>query len=106
MTAGLPSAAAPLGGWEAPDHMGRGEFFGHSLSARALLYAATGDARWKRQLDYLVAELGKCQQALGSSGYLHAEPESIFDRLEAGENVQGIYYTVHKLMAGLLDVYT
>jgi hypothetical protein len=105
VTAGLPSTAAPLGGWESPDHMGRGEFFGHSLSARAMLFAATGDARWKRQLDYLVAELSKCQQALGSTGYLHAEPESIFDRLEAGEDVQGVYYTVHKLMAGLLDVY-
>jgi uncharacterized protein len=105
-TAGLPSKSAPLGGWEAPDHMGRGEFFGHSLSARAMLYAATGDAQWKRQLDYLVGELAKCQKASGASGYLHAEPESIFDRLEAGENVQGIYYPVHKLMAGLLDTYT
>jgi hypothetical protein len=105
LTAGLPTTAAPLGGWESPNHGGRGEFFGHSLSARALLYAATGEARWKRQLDYLVAELSKCQQALGTSGYLHAEPESVFDHLEAGDHVEGIYYTVHKLLAGLLDTY-
>jgi DUF1680 family protein len=106
VTAGLPSTAAPLGGWESPNHGGRGEFFGHSLSARALLYAATADPHWKRQLDYLVAELGKCQKAFGSTGYLHAEPESFFDRLEAGDKgVEGIYYTVHKLMAGLLDTY-
>ncbi len=105
LTAGLPTKAAPLGGWESPNHMARGEFFGHSLSARAMLYAATGDDRWKRQLDYLVAELAKCQRALGNSGYLHAEPESIFDRLEAGDHVEGIYYTVHKLLAGLLDTY-
>ncbi len=106
VTAGLPSTAAPLGGWESPDHGGRGEFFGHSLSARAMLYVATGEDRWKRQLDYLVAELAKCQRALGGSGYLHAEPESVFDRLEAGDrSVEGLYYTVHKLMAGLLDTY-
>jgi uncharacterized protein len=105
LTAGLPTTAQPLGGWEAPGDMGRGEFFGHSLSARAMLYAATGDERLKKQLDYLVAELAKCQAALGSHGYLHAEPETIFDRLEAGENVQGLYYAVHKLMAGLLDMY-
>jgi DUF1680 family protein len=105
LTAGLPSSAEPLGGWEHPEHMGRGEFFGHSLSARAMLYAVTRDERLHQQLDYLVAELARCQQALGASGYLHAEPESFFDRLERGENVQGIYYTVHKLLAGLLDVY-
>jgi hypothetical protein len=106
VTAGLPSTAAPLGGWESPSHGARGEFFGHSLSARAMLYAATGDARWKRQLDYLVAELAKCQRALGTSGYLHGEPESVFDRLEAGHrDVEGLYYTIHKVMAGLLDTY-
>ena len=53
-----------------------------------------------------MAELGKCQKALGPTGYLHAEPESVFDRVEAGDrNVEGLYYTVHKLMAGLLDTY-
>jgi hypothetical protein len=31
ITAGLPSSAEPLGGWEAPDNYGRGEFFGHYL---------------------------------------------------------------------------
>jgi uncharacterized protein len=106
LTAGLPTTAKPLGGWESPEHGARGEFFGHSLSARAMLYAATGDKRLKRQLDYLVAELGKCQDALGPGGYLHAEPESVFDRLEKDfGGVEGIYYTVHKLMAGLLDVH-
>jgi DUF1680 family protein len=105
LTAGLPTSAQPLGGWEAPNDFGRGEFFGHCLSACAMLYAQTGDERLKAKTDYLVAELAKCQKALGTSGYLHAEPESYFDKLERGENVMGIYYTVHKIMAGLLDVY-
>ena len=47
VNAGLPSSAAPLGGWEqdTPSRAGelRGHFTGHYLSAAALLYASTGD---------------------------------------------------------------
>ena len=43
LNAGLPSTAAPLGGWEAPDVELRGHTAGHYLSALALMYAATGD---------------------------------------------------------------
>ncbi|HEX5439142.1 MAG TPA: beta-L-arabinofuranosidase domain-containing protein, partial [Gemmatimonadaceae bacterium] len=40
VTAGLPSSAEPLGGWEAPDNELRGHFAGgHYLSACALLGA-------------------------------------------------------------------
>jgi DUF1680 family protein len=91
VTAGLRSTAKPLGGWEAPDNFRRGEFFGHSLSACAMIYAMTGDEELKAKADRLVAELAKCQAALGPSGYLSAEPESDFDRLEAGQFVQGIW---------------
>src|SRR6266404_1319681 len=41
VNAGLPSAAQPLGGWEAPDCELRGHFVGHYLSACALMYAST-----------------------------------------------------------------
>jgi DUF1680 family protein len=105
VNAGLPSAAKPLGGWESPDNPSRGEFVGHSLSARAMLYALTGDQRLKQQLDYLVAQLGKCQRALGRGGYLSVQPESVFTELEGGHSRVGAYYTIHKLMAGLLDAY-
>src|SRR5579862_316609 len=47
LTAGLPSTAEPLGGWEKPDTDMRGPFLGHYLSACALMYAATGDADLK-----------------------------------------------------------
>jgi hypothetical protein len=52
-----------------------------------------------------VAELAKCQNALGG-GYLSAFPESFFDRVEARQNVWAPYYTIHKIMAGLVDMYT
>src|SRR5438105_2921578 len=46
VNAGLPSSAAPLGGWEAPDVELRGHTAGHYLSALSLMYASTGDARF------------------------------------------------------------
>jgi len=38
VTAGIPSAATPLGGWEAPDVELRGHSIGHYLTALALMY--------------------------------------------------------------------
>jgi hypothetical protein len=109
VTAGLPTTAQPLGGWEAPTCELRGHFVGHYLSACALMYASTGDEALKQRVDYMVAELAKCQEALPSQGYnkgfLSAYPESFFDRLDAGKKVWAPYYTLHKIMAGLLDVY-
>lgn len=69
------------------------------------MYASTGDERIKAKSAELVAELAKCQQALGE-GYLSACPTSFFDRLETGRPVWAAYYVVHKMMAGLLDQYT
>ncbi len=42
LTAGLPSAAAPYGGWEGPEMEVRGHFVGHYLSALAMAVNATG----------------------------------------------------------------
>jgi DUF1680 family protein len=102
LNAGLPTSAQPLGGWEDPKCELRGHFVGHYLSACAQMYAATGDELFKQRVDYMVGELGKCQEALGD-GYLSAFPTSYFDRLEAGEQVWAPYYTIHKIMAGLFD---
>ncbi len=104
VNAGLPSTATPLGGWESPTTELRGHFVGHYLSACSLMYKSTGDPQWKTRVDYLVTELGKCQDALGG-GYLSAFPTSYFDRLESGEHVWAPYYTIHKIMAGLFDAY-
>ena len=103
LTAGLPSTAAPLGGWEAPDNELRGHYTGHYLSACALMAAQTGDAEIRARGDRIVAELAKCQ---APSGYLSAFPEELFDRLRAGRPAWAPFYTVHKIMAGLLDMHT
>ena len=75
---------------------------GHYLSACALTVAATGDQKLKQKADGIVAELAKCQKALGDSGYLSAFPESFIERAETRQRVWAPYYTLHKIMAGLL----
>ncbi len=105
VNAGLSSSAQPLGGWEAPDCELRGHYAGgHYLSACALMYASSGDEDLKTKADVVVAELGKCQAAL-KSGYLSAFPIEFFDRLRERQRVWAPFYTVHKIMAGLLDMY-
>jgi len=105
LTAGLPTSAAPLGGWEAPDNELRGHFTGHYLSALALMHAQSGDAEAQRRASYVVAELARCQAAIGT-GYLAAFPEELFDRLRVDKRVWAPFYTLHKIMAGLLDEHT
>jgi hypothetical protein len=104
LNAGLPSSAEPLGGWEEPKGELRGHFTGHYLSACALMYASTGDKDIKAKGDYMVAELAKCQAKLGG-GYLSAFPTEFWDRLDARQKVWAPYYTVHKIMAGMFDMY-
>ena len=107
--AGLPlGSSKPLGGWEQPENGQRsselrGHFMGHFLSASAQL-AANGDQEAKAKADYLVAELAKCQQKLGGA-YLSAFPTTWWDRLEQGVRVWAPFYTVHKIMAGMFDMY-
>ncbi len=109
VNAGLPvGGVKPLGGWEQPENGQRsselrGHFAGHFLSASAQL-AANGDAEAKAKGDYLVAEMAKCQQKLGGQ-YLSAFPTSWFDRLERNERVWAPFYTIHKIMAGMFDMY-
>jgi len=105
LNAGLPTLGQPLGGWEAPTVEVRGHFLGHYLSACAMMYASTGDERLKAKADAIVAELAKCQQALGGE-YLAAFPEAFWDRLESMQNPPWApYYVIHKIMAGLFDMH-
>ena len=79
---------------------------GHYLSACALLYAASGDTTIKTKADELVAGIAACQQKLDDNGYVSAFPTELFDRLDRREKVWVPFYTLHKIMAGLLDMKT
>ncbi|MFD9319381.1 beta-L-arabinofuranosidase domain-containing protein [Streptomyces sp. NPDC060053] len=105
------AGAAADGGWDAPDFPFRSHVQGHFLTAWAQLYAVTGDTVARAKAVYMVAELAKCQandSAAGfATGYLSGYPESDFTALEQGTLSNGNvpYYTIHKTLAGLLDVW-
>ncbi len=123
VTAGLDTkGASPIGGWDAPDSKLRGHTTGHYLLALSQAYAESQDTELKAKIDYLVAELAKCQEALPSQsndmggfnneGYLAGYPEKQFIRLEAfatygsgPDQVWAPYYTNHKIMSGLIAAY-
>ena len=101
------------GGWESEGLSGH--TLGHYLSAASLMYASTGNAEFKKRVNYIVAELERCQQAR-KTGYVGAIPkeDSIFGNVAKGNIKSGGFdlnggwspwYTVHKVMAGLVDAY-
>jgi DUF1680 family protein len=97
----LPTGdAKPLASWATPEPNGAfpGFYESHYLSAISLMSAQTGDAKLREQVNYMVAELAKCQQALGGT-YLFASPQEEFDP----KRLDGVvWYRMHKLMEGLL----
>lgn len=111
--AGLTPKAPVYGGWESKGVAGH--TLGHYSSACAQMYAATGDERLWRRVDYIVGELALCQQANGN-GYVAAMPngKKVFAELAKGDiESQGFdlngawvpFYTLHKELAGLRDAY-
>ncbi|XP_024520409.1 uncharacterized protein LOC9659119 isoform X1 [Selaginella moellendorffii] len=104
-TAGLNASGSAYGGWELPTSELRGHFVGHYLSASAMTWASTHNLTIYENMNAVVAALAECQAKIGT-GYLSAFPTSLFDRFEALESVWAPYYTIHKIMAGLLDQYT
>ena len=93
-----------LGGWESRDCDLRGHTTGHVMSALALIYASTGDEIFKMKGDSLVAGLAEVQKAHGN-GYLSAFPEGLIDRNIQGKSVWAPWYTLHKILSGLIDQY-
>lgn len=109
----LPVRAKQYGGWEAEGLSGH--TMGHYLSAISMMYASTGNVELKKRADYLVSELARCQAAR-NTGYVGAIPneDSIFGQVAHGKIRSGGFdlnggwspwYTVHKVMAGLVDAY-
>ncbi|MES2776934.1 MAG: beta-L-arabinofuranosidase domain-containing protein [Bacteroidota bacterium] len=111
--AGLPVKDSIYGGWE--NEGLSGHTLGHYLSACAMMYASTGNSTFKTRVSYIVGELGRCQAAR-KTGYVGAIPkeDSIFYKVQRGDIKSGGFdlnggwspwYTVHKVMAGLVDAY-
>ena len=105
--AGLPKKAEYFPNWEGLDgHVG-----GHYVSALAMHYAATGNKACKERLDYVLAELKRCQDANGD-GYVGGVPDGkrIWSEVHKG-NVGFVHrywvpwYNIHKTFAGLRDAW-
>ena len=69
--AGLEPRAQGYGGWDGDGKNLTGHIAGHYLSAVSLMYAATGDPRFKARADYIVKEMKEVQEKNGD-GYLGA----------------------------------
>ena len=112
--AGLTPRAPSYGNWEntgLDGHIG-----GHYLSALSLMYASTGNPEIKKKLDYMLAELKRCQDHNGN-GYVGGIPggKAMWQEIEKGNinsNSFGLnnkwvpLYNIHKLYAGLYDAYS
>jgi uncharacterized protein len=110
--ASLKAKGARYGGWENSGLAGH--TLGHYLSACAMHYGVTRDKRFLDKVNYITEELAECQPK--RNGYLGAIPkeDSIWAEVEKGNirsrgfDLNGAWspwYTVHKIMAGLLDAY-
>ena len=91
-------AGLRLGGWESLDCDLRGHITGHLLSAMAYL-------QMKEKADSLVKGLAEVQRQYGT-GYLSAFGEGLIDRNIQGKSVWAPFYTLHKIVQGLIDQYT
>ena len=110
---GLKPKAEKYGGWESSGLAGH--TLGHYLSACSLQYATSNNPEYLNRVNYIVDELAECQKAR-KTGYVGAIPreDSVFQEVAQGiirsrgfdlNGAWSPWYTVHKVMAGLLDAY-
>lgn len=111
--AGLTPKAPSYTNWEntgLDGHIG-----GHYLSALSLMYAATGDTAVYNRLNYMLNELHRAQQTVGT-GFIGGTPGSLqlWKEIKAGNIRAGGFdlngkwvplYNIHKTYAGLRDAY-
>jgi DUF1680 family protein len=114
--AGLEPKGALYGGWESRGIAGH--TLGHYLTALSQEFAAGGDKRFRKRIDYIVTEMAEAQHAYGD-GYVGALPPLELETLRAlkegkvaSENpfvFEGgawvPWYTQHKILAGLRDAW-
>lgn len=91
-------------GWDNPLCQIRGTFTGHWLSAAARLYQETGNMLLKAKADFIVAEIGRCQERNGGE-WAFPIPEKYLYGLKKGQHFWAPQYVCHKVMMGLLDMY-
>jgi len=103
--AGIQSNAKPYEGWEGVNVELRGHTMGHVLSGLAMMYATTGDVKYKSKADSLVSALAEVQIALNQDGYISAFPQNLINRAIDGKQVWAPWYTLHKVLAGFIDMY-
>lgn len=103
--------AKRYGGWESTQIAGHS--VGHWLSAVATMYTVTKDERLIQKIDYALDELGHIQ-SFDKEGYVSGFPRDCFDRTFTGDFEVGNFslggswvpwYSIHKIYAGLIDVY-
>jgi len=110
---GLKAKGKMYEGWESSGLAGH--TLGHYLSAISMHYASSGDPEFLKRVNYIVNELDECQVAR-KTGYIGAIPkeDTIWAEVAKGEiRSRGFdlnggwspWYTVHKVMAGLLDAW-
>jgi len=107
--AGLPAKAQSYTNWEntgLDGHVG-----GHYLTALALMHASNGSKEALTRLNYMLAELKRCQDANGD-GYIGGVPgskELWAEVFKGNTSVLGKkwvpFYNIHKTFAGLRDAY-
>lgn len=111
--AGLTPKAPSYTNWEntgLDGHIG-----GHYLSALSMMYAATGDTAVYNRLNYMLNELHRAQQVVGT-GFIGGTPGSLqlWKDIKAGNIRPGGFdlngkwvplYNIHKTYAGLRDAY-
>jgi len=113
--AGLEPKAPGYPGWDGDGRNLTGHIAGHYLSGVSLMFAATGDPRFKERADYLVKEMKEVQDKNGD-GYLGAVDglREKFGEVAKGNikssffDLNGLWspwYTLHKTFAGLRDAY-
>jgi len=118
--AGLAPKAPGYGGWDGADRQLTGHIAGHYLSGVSLMFAATGDPRFKERADSLVSELRAVQDKQGD-GYIGAQADragvpgkTLYEQIARGDirssgfDLNGLWspwYVEHKIFAGLRDAY-
>lgn len=100
-TKGLTPKAPKYPGWEETEI--RGHTLGHYLTAASQAVKTAGNKKILDKVNYIVDELEECQF---ESGYLSAFSEQLFDNVEQKKPCWVPWYTMDKIIAGLIAAYT